>query len=54
MQQITAIAPNIEASQTQLVLINKNLSSQHQLVAVWQIDAQKKLYCQWVEQDVNQ
>jgi len=53
MQQITAIAPAIEAPQTQLILLHKNPSNQRQLVTSWQLDEQKKLYCQWI-QDINQ
>ncbi|MBW4664333.1 MAG: hypothetical protein KME01_09060 [Chroococcus sp. CMT-3BRIN-NPC107] len=50
MQQTVAIAPFIEAPQTQLT--NKNPSS-HYLVAVWRLDENSKLYCQWIEQKFN-
>ncbi|WP_009630847.1 hypothetical protein [Synechocystis sp. PCC 7509] len=54
MQKNIATSPVIKAPQTQLIIPNKNSPSQHQLVAVWQLDENSKLYCQWVEQNSSQ
>jgi hypothetical protein len=51
--KIIEIATKIAAPQTQLILLHKNPSNQRQLVTSWQLDEQKKLYCQWI-QDINQ
>lgn len=53
MYQPIAIATNIEALETQLILTNKSPENRTKLVAVWQLDARSKLYCQWVEKDTN-
>ncbi len=53
MYQPIAITTNIEVPQTQLILTNTNLRNQNKLVAVWRLDEHSKLYCQWVEKDIN-
>lgn len=40
------------ALKTPLNIVNKN-SSSPKLVALWQIDENSKLYCQWIPQETN-
>jgi hypothetical protein len=49
MRQTIAIAtPPIE-----IVFVNQNSPNARNLVALWQLDEQNKLYCQWIKQTTN-
>lgn len=53
MQKNIAVSTVIETPQTEIVLLNKNPTSQSKLVASWRLNEQKQLYCQWIKQTTN-
>lgn len=53
MYQSIATTTNIEALETQLIIVNKISENRTKLVALWRLDAHSKLYCKWVEKDNN-